>query len=594
MSFLTKGLEEKYDRTYSDREIIVRYSKFIVKHKKHLFSTIFFIIIATALTLIIPFTLQIAVDDLENGITENLILLSMIFLGLSILLWIAEYILTYENTKFTSRTTQDIRMQLFSDIQHHDISFFDKNKTGKLMSRIMDDTQALADFVAQTSNIVVNVLIAIGTIVILFFIDPYLTLLTLTIIPFLILLILVFRKIARSLSREWRSSISSLNDSFQENIAGIKVSKSFGRIESTRLEFEKLNQENYKVSVKRSMFFSSIFPFVFALSNVGLYLVLYAGGLSSIRTGNPSMGTLVLFVAYLNRFYFPIMLITTYYQQLQAGLAAAERIFSLMDIESKVKNTGTNKSNIERGEIEFKNVSFSYDDNTPVYRDFNLQINPGETIALVGHTGSGKSTLVSLLLRFYEIQYGEILIDKQDLKSYDLHHFRSHLGMVLQDPLLFSGTIEDNIRYGNPNASENEVEQAARAANVWEFIKDQTLGLREEVRERGGKLSQGQRQLISIARAFLVNPRILLLDEATASIDAYSEALIQEAIDRLLHDRTSIIIAHRLTTVKRADRIIVLEKGEIIEQGNHSNLIVKGGKYAELYNTYFAFQEIKD
>jgi len=592
MSSFFANLETEYDRSYSDLVLLKRYGGYIKEHKKHLLTTVIAILAGALFTLFIPFTLQRGVDGLIENKNQVLVLSALMFFILYVFVWIFDFIRQYENTRFTALSTQTLRHDLFTRVQKHDQAFFDKNNSGMLQSRIMDDTQAIADFVRLTSDFFVNVLIAIGTAIILFYLDFYLSLLAFAVIPFLIIVTWIFRKIARNLSRDWRISISKLNDSFSENISGISVVRSFARENTSYAEFDRLNQLNRKINTKKQMFFSSIFPVIFASSSVGLFLVLYSGGISSINTGDPSPGTLLLYVVLLQRFYFPIVLITTYAQQVQAGLAAAERIFSLMDVESSVKDDGTLKVPEDvRGKIVISNLNFAYDDGTVVYRDFNLNINPGETVAIVGHTGAGKSTLISLLTRFYDYK-GVISLDDINIKEYTLRSYRGSLGVVLQEPFIFSGTIRENIAYGRKDASEKEIVEAAKMANSWEFINTMKDKLDTNVLEEGKRLSQGQKQLITLSRAFLINPKILLFDEATASIDSYSETLIQEAINRLLSHRTAIIIAHRLTTIKQVDRIIVLQDGQIVEQGAHHELLQSRGHYAELYEKYFEFQEV--
>ncbi|MHA2251695.1 MAG: ABC transporter ATP-binding protein, partial [Candidatus Kariarchaeaceae archaeon] len=537
MSRVFGNLETEYDRQYSDKELLKRYSRYVKEQKSHLLIVIIAIILGSAVTLIIPFTLQYAVDFLVQEQYADVLFVAILYLFLSMVAWIFDFIRNYENTKFTARSTLRIREDLYDDVQRHDMTFFDKHQTGSTMSRINDDVQVLGDFIRLTSDFLVNTLIALGTGIILFMLDIRLTLLAMTVIPFLMIVAIIFRKIARVLSRDWRISISKLNESFSENISGISVARSFGREKSARIEFDALNRQNYRINVKKSIFFSSIFPFVFAASNVGLFLVLYHGGVQSINSGNPTAGELFLYVVLLQRFYFPVVLISTYIQQVQAGMAAAERIFSLQDVVSDVKDNGRITAEGLNGEIEIIDLSFGYEKEFPVFDKLNLKIPAGQTVAIVGHTGAGKSSIVSLLARFYEYKEGKILVDGINIKDYSLKSYRSNLGLVLQEPLLFSGSIRDNIAYGNNLATEESIIRVAKAANAWDFVNTSPSGLDTALLERGKRLSHGQKQLISISRAFMVDPRILLLDEATASIDAYSEALIQEAIEKLLKDR---------------------------------------------------------
>jgi ABC-type multidrug transport system fused ATPase/permease subunit len=524
MGMMFRNLESKYDRQYSDWQLLKRYGRYLKEQKKYLYRTLVAIFLATGFTLIIPFTLQIGIDSLIEGDDDTVLLMAMAFIGSYALVWFFDFVRNYENTKFTAYSTQSIRYELFEKVQFHDQSFFDENNTGLLQSRIMDDTQVLSDFVKLTSDFLVNVLIAFGTAIILFYVDWYLTLFALSVVPLVIILAIVFRRIARGLSRNWRKAIAKLNDSFQENISGISIARSFAREQEQAEEFDDLNRAHYRVNVKMRMFFSSIFPFVFVLSNIGLFLVMRFGGLQSIETGDPSPGTILMYIVLLQRFYFPVILISTFYQQVQAGLAAAERIFSLMDVESKLEDNGTEKVDLVTGAIDIRNLSFSYTGREYVFKNFNLSLKPGEKVAIVGHTGAGKSSLVSLLARFYEYD-GDVLLDGKNIKDYKLRSYRDVLGLVLQDPFIFSGTIRQNIIYGKPDATDEQIMQAASIANVSDLIENFVDGLETDVVERGKKLSQGQKQLIAMARCFLTNPKILLMDEATASIDAYSEAL---------------------------------------------------------------------
>jgi ABC-type multidrug transport system fused ATPase/permease subunit len=593
MSMLFDALEADYDRRFSDKELIIRYSKYLLHNKKYLILAMVGLFSGVIINLILPFTIQQGIDSLITENYDKVVNATIIFTILLVIGWFADYLRIYQNNMFTATSTSTMREELFERVQNHDLEFFNQQTTGFLMSRIMDDTQAIADFIKLTSDMLFNVLIAIFTFFILFFIDFYLALLSSTVIPLVIFIIYFFRRVARGLTRQWRIAVSNLNNSFAENISGVTVSKSFAKTDRSIREFDNLNQEHYRINTKKQMFFSSIFPFVFALSNVGIFLVLYYGGISAIETGTPSSGTIVLFIIMLQRFYFPIMFITTFYNHLQAGLAATERIFSLQDVVSKVENTGREVLNKPKGDIEFKNLTFTYDGRNPVFENFNLRIKAGESVAIVGHTGAGKSTLLSLLARFYEVTKGQILFDGKDIRSYDIHTYRNAFGIVLQDPLLFSGTIRKNITYGKPDASDEDILKVAKLTNSYDFIKKFPDGLNSILLERGIGLSQGQRQLLSLTRALLIDPEVLLLDEATASIDPYSEALIQEALDNIFANRSTIIIAHRLTTVKKVDRIIVLDNGKIVEEGNHNELLDLNGYYSELYRKYFEFQKVE-
>jgi ABC-type multidrug transport system fused ATPase/permease subunit len=374
------------------------------------------------------------------------------------------------------------------------------------------------------------------------------------------------------------------------------VAKSFRQEQAIYQTFSHNNRQGYRAGLRRGLTLNSIFPIVGASAGLGIGLLIYAGGLTS-RSGLVSPGEWYLFMQSVGFFWFPLLGIASFWSQFQDGLSAAERVFALIDAEPKVVQTSPpvplswEERGLE-GEVQFHHVHFSYNDNEIVLPGFSLTIAPRETIALVGHTGAGKSSIIKLLTRFYEFQGGHILIDGQDIRRLDLGQYRQHLGLVSQTPFLFSASVAENIRYGRPGAGDEQVRQAAMSISGGDWLADLPHGLDTDMGERGTNLSLGQRQLVALARVLLKDPAIFILDEATASVDPFTEAQIQEGLDVVMHDRTAIVIAHRLSTIKNADRIIVMDHGHIVEEGNHVALLVQGGYYAELYNTYFRHQSL--
>jgi ABC-type multidrug transport system fused ATPase/permease subunit len=375
----------------------------------------------------------------------------------------------------------------------------------------------------------------------------------------------------------------------QETMRGIAVAKSYRQEATIYREFEEVSDRTYRIRLKQGFIFSGIFPLLFAVAGLGTTALVWVGGNQVIK-GDISAGDWYLFLQAVALFWFPLTSIASFWSQFQQGLSAAERVFALVDAEARVVQTDDVKPGRLAGEIEFRDVTFGYKDDQPVLRDFSLTIQPGETIALVGHTGAGKSTLGRLIARFYEFRGGQILIDGQDIRSFDLAAYRRQLGIVPQLPFLFSGTVRDNIRYALPDASEEQIEYAASHIGQGDWVDALQDGLGTEIGEEGRGLSMGQRQLVALARVLIQDPGIIVLDEATASVDPLTEAQIQEGLATVMAGRTSIVIAHRLSTIREADRIIVLDHGRIVEQGNHLSLMQAGGRYAELYNTYFRHQ----
>nr|NIQ05885.1 ABC transporter ATP-binding protein [Candidatus Korarchaeota archaeon]NIU83592.1 ATP-binding cassette domain-containing protein [Candidatus Thorarchaeota archaeon]NIW13837.1 ATP-binding cassette domain-containing protein [Candidatus Thorarchaeota archaeon] len=488
---------------------------------------------------------------------------------------------------------RNIRKDCFDTILLQDQSFWDEHKSGKVVSRVTNDTNQIANMTQITTSFIINLFVMIAVFILLFLTNVTLSLVTLAVVPVLFIVAIGIRVFARKTSKTWRKTIAILNANVAESISGIEVTKAFNQEREGFKRFEEINMRNYKAAVVRAFGISVFYPIIEALFGIGTFLILFYGGKMAIIQQTISVATLYFFVLMLNRFFMPLMQITRFFNQFEAGLAAVERIFSLMDSEPTVVEhpTPTNVNKLQ-GVIDFENVTFYYKPAEPLFRDFSLHIPAGETLAVVGKTGAGKSTLVSLLARFYDVKDGKLLIDGTDIRKYKFQEYRRQLGIVLQENILFSGTIEENIRYGKPDATREEIIEAAKTVYAWEFIQSLPKGLNTEVGEKGTKLSLGQRQLLSFARTLLSDPKILVLDEATSAIDAYTESLIQEALKVLLEGRTAIIIAHRLTTVENADRIIVLEDAQIVEEGTHRQLMDQRGTYYQLYDTYFRHQSL--
>lgn len=387
--------------------------------------------------------------------------------------------------------------------------------------------------------------------------------------------------------------MANVNAAIKETVSGIAVAKNFRQENNIFVEFDEANRQSYKVNVQRGMVLAMVFPVLNALGGVGTALLVYVGGLSVFQ-GLVTIGVWYLFLQSLDYFFFPVLNLSAFWAQVQAGLSAAERAFGLIDAESKVVQVNSQIAPRLRGEVRFENLTFQYNDTSkPVLKDFNLHILPGENIALVGHTGAGKSSIAKLIARFYEFQDGQLLIDNMDIRNFDLSSFRNQLGIVSQSPFLFSGTIEENICYACSSVNLDTIENLALRIGDGEWLESLPGGLNTQVGERGTLLSMGQRQIVSLLRVLAQQPAIFILDEATASIDPFTEWQIQQALGMILSGTTSILIAHRLSTVKAADRIIVLQDGQIIEEGDHNNLLRRGGHYASLYNTYFRHQSLE-
>ena len=485
-----------------------------------------------------------------------------------------------------------LAIDAYSASVEHDLSFYDEFPSGKIVSRITSDTRDFGELVSLVTDVASQIIEAGILAVVLFTIEWHLTLYIFALIPIVTVFAIVYRNMARKVTRQGFRAMANVNSTIKETVSGIAVAKNFRQEASIYNEFMDANNTSYKVNVRRGLVLSIVFPTLNALAGVATGVMVYAGGLSAVA-GIVTVGAWYLFILSLDRFLFPIMNLTSFWTSIQNGLSASERVFALIDTPTRVVQTAADPVPPLKGEIIFENVAFHYKETEQILDDFNLKIAAGENLAIVGHTGAGKTSIAKLIARFYEFQSGRLLVDGHDIRSFDLAEYRRHLGVVSQVPFLFSGTVAENIRYASPNVKQSEILALAKKIGDGEWLETLPEGLATEVGERGARLSMGQRQLVSLMRVLVQQPAIFILDEATASIDPFTEWQIQQALNLILQQATSILIAHRLSTVKSADRIIVMDNGAIIEEGNHNALLAGGGHYATLYNTYFRHQSLE-
>ena len=582
--------KEAYDRVYKDSELLKKFAKYLSSYKWHLTAIIIGILFNAGISILPPMMIQNAYDVLEAGEEWAAVApYAIAYVGISILLWVLQVIQGVLVTTVTQKIIKRIQMETYISLQEHDLSFFDKQATGKIMSRLTNDSQELNEMINVVAQFISNFVIVFSVLGVMLYVNWRMALITLAMGPVVFVVGLLFRRVIRKTSGKWRAAIGEVNASFQESVSGISVAKAFGREDKSKEEFEVINDKTFQLARRRAFAITGIWPVMDGISILGVFGINLYG--SFLVFGNlASSSTILFFIFLLNRFLYPLMRVAAQISTIQSGFAAMERIFSIIDAEKVVKNIDEPRIKEIEGRITFENVYQHYVEDTPVLKGINLDIKSGESIAIVGHTGAGKTTIASLLMRFYDINEGSIKIDGIDLREYDIQALRKQIGLVSQDVFLFSGTVFDNIRYSKPDATLEEIEEVLRIVSAQEFIDALPDGLETELGERGKGLSAGQRQMISFARTLLTDPKILILDEATAAVDAYTESKIQDALDNLLANRTSIVIAHRLTTIKNSDRIIVLDHGELVEQGDHDSLMKERGLYSELYETYFKHQ----
>ena len=591
MGFIMEGLDaEAYDRNYSDRQLIARIIGYFRPKLRIMFFVAALIIFTSLLDTVFPILISYGIDAVVASRTVSTILLLVVAILLAgILSWVCNFFRQW----FTARAVGDVVLQLrrdaFDAVVARDMSFYDEFPSGKIVSRVTSDSEDFATVVTLTLNLISQVLLFFLMAAVLLIRSVQLALLTFTILPFIVLVALAFRRIARRTTQRSQRSMARVNANVQEVISGITVAKNFRQEQHMYNEFRQVNEQSYQVNVRSGFIYNGVFPVLILLANIGTVIVVYFGGLRALNH-SISAGDWFLFLQGIRSLWFPLTSIASFWSQFQLGLAASERVFALIDAEPRIRQTDTQPAGRLTGAIEFKHVFFSYDDRQTVLADFNLNISPGETLALVGHTGAGKTSIARLVARFYEFQGGQLLIDGRDIRTFDLHDYHRHLGIVPQSPFLFSGTVADNIRYAHPEAANAEVAEVAESIGGGDWLDALPEGLNTRVGEAGRSLSLGQRQLVALARVLLQDPSILILDEATASVDPLTEAQIQEGLDLVLQDRTAILIAHRLSTIRHADRILVLDRGKIVEEGNHDTLMQQAGHYAQLYNTYWRHQ----
>ena len=534
-----------------------------------------------------------AIDSgILKGDEGTLDLVVVLFMISAVLVWVATYAQTYLVGWVGQRALADLRVQIFRHLQEMPVGFYERRPAGMLISRMTNDVEALDSLVTDTViTLFQATLTLIGSVVILLLLDVKLALITFLIFPVMLAASLAFRIASADAYRRTRETISAITQYLQETLSGIRVVRSFGQEPRHRARFAELNRINREANMTTVNLNAAYFPAVEFLNAVAVFALLLIGG-SQVISGDVEVGVLVGFIAALNGFFDPIGQLSQVYTTYQSGMAALDKIFDLLDVQADLTDA---PDAIElpriRGEIRFDHVSFRYrteDDGDERYalRDVDMTVPPGQTVALVGATGAGKSTFAKLVARFYDPTDGRVLVDGHDLRTVRAQSLRSQMGIVPQEAFLFSGTVGENIAFGRPNAEVSDIEMAARAVGAWEFIEALPAGLETEVGERGVQLSAGQRQLVAFARALIADPRILVLDEATSNVDLHTEGRIEAGLRRLLAGRTAIVIAHRLSTIRQAGRIVVLDQGQIVEQGTHEDLLAAGGPYERLYRDW--------
>jgi len=574
-----------------DIKVLKRLLSFVVPYKTKFYFLVMLTVTLAVLAPARPYLIQHAIDnDVANGDHQGLLNMILLLIGLLFFQAIIQYLHTYLSGWLGQYIIRDLRVKLYKHLVKLRLKFFDNTPIGRLVTRTISDIETLSDVFSQgLAAMIGDLLQLVFILIVMFYTDWRLALISLSMLPLLIISTYVFKEKIKTAFNEVRTAVSNLNTFVQERITGMSIVQIFGNEERELEKFKAINQEHRHANLKTVKYYSIYFPVAEILSAGGIGLLIWFGakGVMNQEATGITLGMLVAFIMYIQMFFRPIRMIADRYNTLQLGVVSTSRILDLLDNDEHIVNNGALQLDNIKGEVIFDKVWFAYNDTDYVLKNLSFGVTSGETLALVGATGAGKSSTINLLSRFYEIKRGTIMVDGHDAKSIELDSLRQHIGVVLQDVFLFSDTIRYNITLGNESIEEEAIIKAAKLVGAWGFIKKLPSGLDYNVMERGATLSVGQRQLISFVRTMVYDPKILILDEATSSVDTETEEMIQKAISKMMSGRTAIVIAHRLSTIQKADKIIVLDKGEIKEEGSHDQLLKKKGHYAQLHQMQY-------
>lgn len=567
-----------------DTKVLKELYTFVKPYRSQFYFLVFLTIAMAILAPTRPYYIQVAIDDyVALGDGAGLLRIMYLLIGLMILQAIVQWAHTYYSGWIGQVIIRDIRVKLYKYLLKLRLKFFDNTPIGRLVTRNISDIETLADVFSEGLAAIIGDLLQLVTILgVMFYIDWKLTLVSLCTLPLMVISTYVFKEKIKVTFNDVRNAVSNLNSFLQEHITGMNIVQIFNREDREFQKFQEINKEHARAHIRSVLYYSIYFPVAEIIQAIGIGLVVWYGAVGVLGM-DLQIGVLISFIMYLQLFFRPIRMIADRFNTLQMGVVSSSRIFKLLESKEHIDNEGDFAPEKVKGHIEFNDVSFAYVDEDYVLKNISFEVKPGETVALVGATGAGKSSIINLISRFYEINTGSITIDGHSIKDFELGILRKHIGVVLQDVFLFSNTIFYNITLGNPEITREQVMYAADLVGAKRFIERLPGGLDYNVMERGATLSVGQRQLISFVRAIVYNPEIIILDEATSSVDTETEELIQEAIDKMMKGRTSIVIAHRLSTIQKANKIIVMHKGEIVESGSHDYLLELGGFYTQLH-----------